>query len=315
VCLTFLAFRYDAACRVIARVTKERDDALALVQGAESRFRSSAAAGSSAMEVDGGSAYPGISMEIKTKISEIGVELLQQRKRKVVPEGLAAPETLSSFKAGKGAAADKEKSPMVRSPPHLTLTLSSPPHTHALLTLLLMQVCLAIGAAGLTVGSESGTVSTFNPSTGSFTSSIKQAHDGHVTCIAQSPIGVMSGGSDGCVKLWTAGACKHTFRDLGGAVVGVSVHPCGDYAAAAGESGCWAFYDLAYGTCRQVFAQNAPLSTGVFHPDGLIFATAEKGDSLQLWDLKSERPALKFSAGVSQRSLLSALFYRFFIPP
>ena len=77
------------------------------------------------MEVDGGSAYPGISMEIKTKISEIGVELLQQRKRKVVPEGLAAPETLSSFKAGKGAAADKEKSPMVRSPPHLTLTLSS----------------------------------------------------------------------------------------------------------------------------------------------------------------------------------------------
>jgi hypothetical protein len=65
---------------VIARVTKERDDALALVQGAESRFRSSAAAGasSSAMEVDGGAAYPGISMDIKTKISEIGVELLQQ---------------------------------------------------------------------------------------------------------------------------------------------------------------------------------------------------------------------------------------------
>ena len=30
------------------------------------------------MEVDGGAAYPGISMEIKTKISEIGVELLQQ---------------------------------------------------------------------------------------------------------------------------------------------------------------------------------------------------------------------------------------------
>ena len=166
--------------------------------------------------------------------------------------------------------------------------------------ILLMQVCLAIGAAGLTVGSESGTISTFNPSTGSFTSSIKQAHDGHVTCIAQSPIGVVSGGSDGCVKLWTAGSCKHTFRDLGGAVVGVSVHPCGDYAAAAGESGCWAFYDLAYGTCRQVFAQNAPLSTGVFHPDGLIFATAEKGDALQLWDLKSERPALKFSAGTSQ---------------
>ena len=65
---------------MIARVTKERDDALALVQGAESRFRSSAAAGasSSAMEVDGGAAYPGISMDIKTKISEIGVELLQQ---------------------------------------------------------------------------------------------------------------------------------------------------------------------------------------------------------------------------------------------
>ncbi len=102
---------------MIARVTKERDDALALVQGADSRFRSSAAAGSSAMEVDAGSAYPGISIEIKTKISEIGVELLQQRKKKVVPEGLAAPEALASFKAGKGAAADKEKSPMVRARP------------------------------------------------------------------------------------------------------------------------------------------------------------------------------------------------------
>ena len=280
-------------------MTKERDDALALVQGAESRFRSSAAAGSSAMEVDGGSAYPGISMEIKTKISEIGVELLQQRKKKVVPEGLSSPEALSALKAGKGVAADKEKSPMVRFD-------ASPPPAHVSLMILLMQVCLAIGAAGLTVGSDSGTISTFNPSTGSFTSSIKQAHDGRVTCIAQSPIGVVSGGSDGCVKLWTAGSCKHTFRDLGAAVVGVSVHPCGDYAAAAGESGCWAFYDLAYGTCRQVFAQNAPLSTGVFHPDGLIFATAEKGDALQLWDLKSERPALKFSAGTSQCAVLQA---------
>jgi pre-mRNA-processing factor 19 len=173
---------------------------------------------------------------------------------------------------------------------------------------LTQQVCLSIGAAGLTVGSESGTVSTFNPSTGAFTSSIKQAHDGHVTCIAQSPIGVVSGGQDGCVKLWAAGSCKHTFRDLAGPIVGVSVHPCGDYAAAAGESGCWAFYDLAYGTCRQVFAQNAALSTGVFHPDGLIFATAEKNDSLQLWDLKSERPALKFSAGESLRSVHHAFY-------
>jgi hypothetical protein len=119
--LNLLPNRYDAACRVIARVTKERDDALALVQGADSRFRSSAAASaSSAMEVDSGSSYPGISMEIKTKISEIGVELLQQRKKKVVPEGLAAPEALASFKAGKGVAADKEKSPMV-------LALSLPP--------------------------------------------------------------------------------------------------------------------------------------------------------------------------------------------
>ena len=177
------------------------------------------------------------------------------------------------------------------------------------------QLCLALGASGLTVGSESGTVSTFSSSTGTFTSSIKKAHDGHVTCIAQSPLGVLSGGKDGCVKLWSAGAgdrvffffvrftrpiageCKHTFRDLAGAVAGVSVHPCGDYAAAAGEGGCWAFYDLAYGTCRQVFAGNTALSTGVFHPDGLIFATAEQGDALQLWDLKSERPALRFSAG------------------
>lgn len=119
------AFRYDAACRVIARVTKERDDALALVQGAESRFRSSAAVGSSSnMDVDSGSSFPGISMEIKTKISEIGVELLQQRKKKVVPEGLAAPEALASFKAGKGVAADKEKSPMVRR----LLVLLSPPY-------------------------------------------------------------------------------------------------------------------------------------------------------------------------------------------
>jgi hypothetical protein len=70
-------FRYDAACRVIARVTKERDDALALVQGADSRFRSSAAAASN-MDVGSDSSYPGISMEIKTRISEIGVELLQQ---------------------------------------------------------------------------------------------------------------------------------------------------------------------------------------------------------------------------------------------
>jgi pre-mRNA-processing factor 19 len=196
-----------------------------------------------------------------------------QRKKKVVPEGLAAPEALASLKAGKGTAADKDKSPMV---------------------------CLAIGAAGLTVGSESGAVSTFDASTGAFNSSIKQAHEGHVNCIAQSPIGLVSGGNDGCVKVWASGKCKHTFRDLGGAIVGVSVHPCGDYAAAAGESGCWAFYDLAYGTCRQVFAQSAPLSTGVFHPDGLIFATADKGDSLQLWDLKNERPALKFSAGAGQ---------------
>ena len=44
----------------------------------------------------------------------------------------------------------------------------------------------------------------------------------------------------------------------------------------------WAFYDLAYGTCRQVFNQGAALSCGVFHPDGLIFATAEKGDTLQV---------------------------------
>jgi hypothetical protein len=77
---------------------------------------------------------------------------------------------------------------------------------------MLRQLCLAIGAAGLTVGSESGTISTFNSSTGAFSSSIKKAHDGHVTCIAQSPLGVVSGGKDGCVKLWAAGILRTSLK-------------------------------------------------------------------------------------------------------
>merc|ERR1712195_331734 len=92
--LSHALYQHDAACRVIARLIKERDSARASLANAQADISATAAAAPAAMEVE----EAGITKEIIKKMSATSAKLSKTRKKRVAPEGHATLEQISGYK-------------------------------------------------------------------------------------------------------------------------------------------------------------------------------------------------------------------------
>ena len=127
----------------------------------------------------------------------------------------------------------------------------------------------------------------------------RQGHTGAVWSVAVSADGhtVVSGGTDGDVRLWDLGGWKAgdpqpPVRSLTGhtaTVYSVAFSPDGKLIASASQDGTMRLWDVTTAETVRTLARESKgsVSEVAFSPDGKILATGEEDGSVRLWDVAS----------------------------
>ncbi|KMT16534.1 hypothetical protein BVRB_3g048280 [Beta vulgaris subsp. vulgaris] len=294
--LSHALYQHDAACRVIARLKKERDEARSLLAQAERQMPISGATGNSihapvmsngkrgADEEDlgpgGKKARPGISTSIIAELTDCNLELSQQRKKRTIPSTLATIEDLQSYTQISSYPLHKTNKPGI---------LSVDIH-HA-------KDIIATG------GIDTNAV-VFDRPSGQIVSTLS-GHSKKVTSIKIVPQDeslVITGSADKTVRIWQGSEdgnydCRHVLKDHTAEVQAVTVHATNKYFVTASLDSSWCFYDLVSGICLSQVTDpegSEGYTSAAFHPDGLILGTGTTDARVKIWDVKTQANVAKF---------------------
>ncbi|OTB07905.1 hypothetical protein M426DRAFT_317412 [Hypoxylon sp. CI-4A] len=253
-------YQHDAAVRVIARLTKERDEA----RDALSKVTVSAgsAGNGDAMAVDA-EALP---EELAAKVDETQAKLSKSRKKRPVPEGWATAEDIASF------AVDT------------TSSLPVPAAT---------TVSVEEGYAA--VGGLEGDVAIYSVDSDKVERSLQV--DEPVTGSIWEGSRVFFSTSKGSVKVYENGSEIASFSDHAGPVTGLSIHPSKEILASVGGDKSFVFYDLTNLRRATRVYTNSGLTSCAFHPDGHLFAAGTSTGDIKLFMTKTGDEAASFSLG------------------
>lgn len=260
--LSTALYQHDAAVRVIARLTRERDEA----RDALSRISVSGggAPGGDAMQVDS-AALPD---EITAKIDQTHADLSSTRRKRPIPDGWATADSIQSFDT------TFETEPLY--PGGKTLALDKS------------------GDLALT-GGKDGVAGVFSISQKQVVQSLKAG--GSVTAGAWYSDKPVVATSTGAVKVFENGAEVAQIGSHAGAATSLSLHPCGDILASTGVDKSYVLYDLASNKqLTQVFTDAELLCSG-FHPDGHLFAAGGRDGQIKVFDVKTGESMATFDAG------------------
>lgn len=295
--LSHALYQHDAACRVIARLKKERDDARGLLSQAERQIPMTASAAATAnasmlsngkraaedddLGPDGKKHRPGISADTIKELADCNTELSQQRKKRQISSSLASIEDLQRYTQISSHPLHKTNKPGI---------LSVDIHPS--------QDIIATG------GVDTNAV-IFHRTSGQILSSIS----GHskkvnsVKFVSRAEL-FITGSADKTVRIWQGNEdnnydCRHILKDHTAEVQAVTVHATTNYFVTASLDNTWCFYDLASGLClTQVEVADASSTEGytsaAFHPDGLILGTGTSEALVRIWDVKSQGNVAKF---------------------
>ena len=282
--LSHALYQHDAACRVIARTVKERDEAraaLASARGATSAAGAPAKRGAEApaeaMDADATDAKRakgGIPADAVEAMTARAKELQKARKSRTVADSLAKPEDLAKMAAKPS---------------------SAPCHPTKCKGILCVAPDPSDANALATAGAD-GSVAVFDVAKGKRARQIA-AHKKRVKSAAWCGANVLlTGSADGSMKVWRAdsGACAATVDGTHtGEIVSVAAHPTHAYAVTFGADGAWAFHDVGKAETLSVTREDGPdgYTAGGFHPDGLIAAACGADGKTRLWDVKAQKRA------------------------
>ncbi|KAL8161947.1 hypothetical protein V2J09_013436 [Rumex salicifolius] len=306
--LSHALYQHDAACRVIARLKKERDEARSLLAQAERQLPIDSAAMNSmnapvhangkraaeddALGPDGKKLKPGISSEIIAELSDCNVSLSQQRKKRTIPPSLAPIEDVERYTQLSSHPLHKTNKPGI---------LSVDIH-HS-------KDIIATG------GMDSNAV-VFNHSTSEIISTLS-GHSKKVTSVKIVPQDdpfVITGSADTTVRLWQGSEdgnyeCKHILKDHQKEVQAVTVHATNKYFVTASLDKTWCFYDLSSGLCLAQVTDpsesNLGYTSAAFHPDGLILGAGTTESLVRVWDVKSQANVATFDGHVGSVTSVS----------
>ena len=277
-------YQHDAACRVIARLVAERDEArfhltqLQQAAPAAAAAAPAAAAGNGgdagAMDVDAGDTSGGVPKAVEAAMQAKFEELQSARKTRKAPPTLATADDLGKYE----------------------VTGTHPLHA----TTKAGIKCLAVDPevpTTLVTGGNDGQVICFDKESGKVKKTLK-AHAKPVTSITASAGAVLSTSVDKTIKIYVGSASDGAF-DKGTAVKGVhsgevtdlSLHPTGDYFATSSMDGSWAFTERASGKALLTVtdAGGADGYTCIqFHPDGLLAGVGTAGGAVQIFDVRKQ---------------------------
>jgi pre-mRNA-processing factor 19 len=321
--LSHALYQHDAACRVIARLTKDvtaAREALAtlkpqaatpMIPGAtpgsvtggatpmqmEPRTPASGETPSRADIIPGAPAMEatGMTQEIVDKLQEKAKVLTGERRKrsKVVPEELVTADNIRSFR-----------------------TLASHPGLHSASTPGILSVDInANNTSKILTGGADKTAAVFNKDDEQVVAILK-GHSKKVNRVIYHPSGeniVITASYDATIRIWDVPTSQTTklLRVHDGPVTGLSLHATGDYVLSTSTDQHWAFSDIRYGqliakvTDESGNREGIALTCAQFHPDGLIFGTGTSDSVVKIWDLKEKSNVANFEGHSGQISTLS----------
>ncbi|KPP60815.1 hypothetical protein Z043_121150, partial [Scleropages formosus] len=237
--LSHALYQHDAACRVIARLTKEvtaAREALATLKPQAGLVVPQAAPASQPVAVGAGgepieiSEQVGMTPEIIQKLQDKATVLTTERKKrgKTVPEELVRAEDLSKYR-------------QVAS--HVGLHSASVPG------ILSLDLCPTDTNKVLTGGADKNVV-VFDKREEQIVATLK-GHAKKVTSVIYHPSQsvVFSASPDSTIRVWSVsgGNCAQVIRAHEAGVTGLSLHATGDYLLSSSEDQFWAFSDIQTG--------------------------------------------------------------------
>ena len=214
-----LPWQHDAACRIIARLVKERDDARQALTNVKLAPPEAAAA---APNLEAGAPQTGMTPEIVSTFEATSKTLSKGRKKRAAPPGQADADAIAAFKEtgakglhGAGA------------------------------------VCVDVHAseALAATGGADGKVRTFDCGASKAKATMK-GHSGQVTRVRLHPSKplVVSCGHDCSLRVWGLdGKQKLSATPHSAAVTDCTLHATGDYCVTASADRSWALSDLDRG--------------------------------------------------------------------
>ncbi|KAL4816872.1 WD40-repeat-containing domain protein [Aspergillus spinulosporus] len=251
--LSAALYQHDAAVRVIARLTKERDEARDALSKVTVGARSSGTS-ADAMQVDSA----GLPDEVLARVENTQASLSKTRRKRPVPEGWATGEAISAYKPTES-------------------TDAFYPGGKA----------LSVNASGdsILVETAEGTVGVFSLSQKQIIHTLQT--NGRVTNVLWAGEKAVVASSTGSVKVFESGKEIANFNSHAGAATGLALHATGDIVASVGEDKSYVLYDLTTnGVILQNFS-NASLLSVQFHPDGHLLAAGGVDGQIKIYDIKT----------------------------
>ncbi|XP_065890470.1 pre-mRNA-processing factor 19-like [Dysidea avara] len=280
--LSHALYQHDAACRVIARLTKE----VTAAREALATLKPHAAASYvppqqpverpvEAMEVE--HPPPGeLPEEVAKKLQDVAAMLTAERKRrgKRAPEGLTSSEQISDFQQ-----------------------LASHPGLHSASIPGILALDLSADSARAVTGGADKNAVVFHKDSEQIIATLK-GHTKKVTSVIYHPREdvAITASPDATIRMWTisTSASKQIIKAHDGPVSGISLHATGDYILSASADQYWAFSDFRTGRVISKATSSATFTCTQFHPDGLIFGTGSTDSIVKIWDLKERTNVANF---------------------
>lgn len=276
--LSHTLYQHDAACRVIARLTKEvtaAREALATLKPQAAGAGAAAGAAVETVAVETTEEAGGMTAEVVRRLQEKAALLTAQRKKrgKAIPEDLAKPEDLRAYQ-----------------------TLGSHPGLHSAGLPGILALDVSPSDRILTGGSDRN-AAVFNKDTEQVVAVLK-GHTKKVTSVVFHPDEdtAVTASPDTTVRVWHIPSAQTTqiIRAHEGPVTGLSLHATGDYLLSTSTDQHWAFSDLHTGRVLARVPDNSALTAAEFHPDGLILGTGTSDALVKIWDLKERTNVANF---------------------
>ncbi|XP_040568185.1 pre-mRNA-processing factor 19 [Lepeophtheirus salmonis] len=293
--LSHALYQHDAACRVIARLTKEvtaaREALATLKPQAAIPSAPATPATPSAPEpsiVSEALEPVGMNKDIIDKLQDKATILTQERKKrgKMVPEDLVSGEDIrGSFR-----------------------TLASHPGLHSASAPGILSLDVnANDTSKILTGGADRSATVFNKDTEQIVANLK-GHSKKISRVIYHPSSddtVITASHDTTVRVWHVPSSQtlKILRIHDGPVTGLSLHATGDYILSTSTDRYWAFTDLRSGRLiTKVTADSSAggasssvaLTCAQFHPDGLIFGTGTSDSEIKIWDLKEQQNVANF---------------------
>eukprot|EP00928_Gymnodinium_smaydae_P008310 TRINITY_DN1302_c0_g2_i1.p1 TRINITY_DN1302_c0_g2~~TRINITY_DN1302_c0_g2_i1.p1 ORF type:complete len:501 (+),score=129.31 TRINITY_DN1302_c0_g2_i1:85-1587(+) len=272
--LSHALYQHDAACRVIARLMRERDGArekVAQLQDQMANMQPAAAGGASAGAND--TAELGLTPELIQRMQDVAKDLSKKRKRKDFPGLAPVAEVQTMACAG-----------------------SHPVHQSTAPGILCVDVHKENDAKVVSGGMDSQVI-LFDAKKEKCTQKLS-GHSKKVLSVAFHPTEkvVLSASQDKTARVWASGdadgmsgyTCAHVIKRHSADVTSLSLHPLGDYFLTASLDKSWAIHELSTGRCvRHVQDQESPYACMKFHPDGLLAAGCME-KNVAVYDVKAQ---------------------------